>query len=206
MRKALIIVAVLTILSTFGYAEQPIDTLQNSIDQSISILTDPVYENDSQKDIQRQKLWEVLKQIFDFKEFSKRVLARNWLKFTPQQREEFVELFGNFVHVYYLSKLQDKYNNEKVILIDQNLISHHKAVVKIKVLWKRQEIPVEVKMFKRDDSWKVYDISALGISAVSFYRSQFQAVLRKETPEHVLEQLKDKIKQSEEKIRQKYGH
>ena len=206
MKTALIIVVVITCLPSLCYADQPIDVLKKSIDQSISILNDPIYKDARQKELQRQKLWQILKQLFDFQEFSKRVLARNWHKFTLQQRKEFVELFGNFVHTYYLSRLQDKYNNEKIIYLDQKLISYSKAVVNVEVLWKNQEIPVEIKMLKRDDSWKVYDISALGISAVSFYRSQFRAVLRKETPEHVLEQLKDKIKQSEEKIRQKYGN
>ncbi|UCE52127.1 MAG: ABC transporter substrate-binding protein, partial [Desulfobacterales bacterium] len=147
MKKALIVVAIfLADLSTFAYAEQPLDALQKSIEKSISILNDPIYRDTTQKDTQRQRLWEVLKKSFDFKEFSRRILATNWLKFTPHQRKEFTELFAKFVKVYYLTRLQDKYNNEKVIFVSQNIISYSKAVVQVKVLWKNQEVPVEIKM------------------------------------------------------------
>jgi phospholipid transport system substrate-binding protein len=195
----------MTCLPHPGFADQPIDVLKKSIDQSISILNDPAFSDARQKASQRQELWQILKLLFDFEEFSKRVLARNWHKFTTPQQAEFVELFGNFVHIYYLSRLQDKYNNETITFLDQNLISDSRAVVNVEVIWKYKNIPVEVKMLKRGDSWKVYDLSALGISAVSFYRSQFRAVLRKESPRHVLDILKGKIKKSEEKVQQKYS-
>jgi phospholipid transport system substrate-binding protein len=203
MTKALIILVVLTSLSSLSYAEQPIEALQKSIDRSINILTDSNYQDQSQKEIQRQRLWRELTQIFDFQEFSKRVLTRYWRKFTSQQREDFVELLGNFVNIYYLSKLQERYNNEKVTLIDQNMITRTKAVVKATVRWQNKDVPLEIKMLKRGDAWKVYDISVLGISAVGLYRGQFQAILRKESPQHVIEMLKEKIKEAEEKIRQK---
>ena len=203
MRMALIILVVLESLSYLSYAEQPIEVLQKSIDQSINILTDPDYQDQSQKELQRQKLWQELNRIFDFKEFSKRILTKNWRRFTPQQRKEFVELIGYFVNIYYLSRLQEKYNNEKVTLIEQNLVSRTKAVVKTNVRWKNKDVPVEIKMLKRDDSWRVYDLSALGISAVGIYRGQFQEILRKKSPAHVIEKLKEKIKKAEEKIRRK---
>ena len=94
--------------------------------------------------------------------------------------------------------LQDKYNDEKVILIGQNLISYSKAVVRVKVLWKNIEVPVEIKMIKQGDSWKAYDIIILGISAIRFYGAQFQAVLRKETPAQIIDRLKEKIQKIEE--------
>ncbi len=203
MTKALIILVVLTSLSSLSYAQQPIEALQKSIDQSIHILTDSNYQDQSQKELQRQRLWQELTQIFDFQEFSKRILARYWRKFSPQQREDFVELLGNFVNIYYLSRLQESYNNESVTLMGQNMISRTKAVVQAHVRWQNKDVPLEIKMLKRGDAWKVYDISVLGISAVGLYRGQFQAILRKETPEQVLEMLKEKIKKAEEKIRQK---
>jgi phospholipid transport system substrate-binding protein len=204
MKKALIVVAIiLAELSAFAYAEQPLEALQKSIDQGIRILNDPIYKNYDQKDIQRQKLSEILNQIFNFKEFCRRVLGTNWLKFTPQQRTEFTELFAKFVNVYYLTRLQDKYNNETLIFVDQKMISYSKAVVHVKVLWKKLEIPVEIKMVKRSDSWKAYDIVALGISAIRFYRGQFQAILRKESPAQVIDRLKVKVSKIEEKLQQK---
>lgn len=204
-KTAIIIVVLMTCLPSLSNADQPVDVLKKSIDQSIRILNDPIYNDPHQKTIQRQALWQILKQLFDFEEFSRRVLARGWHKFTSQQQAEFVELFGNFVHIYYLSKLQEKYTNEQITYLDQNLVSDSKAVVNIEVIWKFKNIPVEVKMIKRGDSWKVYDLAALGVSAVSFYRSQFRAVLQNASPGQVLDILKGKIKRSEEKVQQEYS-
>ena len=146
-----------------------------------------------------------MQEIFDFEEFSRRVLARNWRIFTPQQQAQFVELFGKFVDLYYLSRLQAKYDNETLSYVDQNLIGDSRAVVKVEVYWKFKNIPVEIKMLKRGDTWKVYDLSALGISAISFYRIQFRAVLKKKSPEDVLAVLRKKIKKAEAKVRRQYS-
>ena len=194
------IVGILWSLSTLSYAGQPLDMLRNSIDESINILKDSGYEGSSRKDIQRQKLWVVVKQIFDFQEFTRLALGRNWNAFTPPQQKEFTELFSKFVNIYYLTRLQDRYNNEEVIFVNQNLISSTRAVVHVKVLWKNQEVPVDIKMLRRMNTWRVYDIVALGISAVKFYRGQFQELLCNESPVQVIERLKAKIQKIEEKI------
>jgi phospholipid transport system substrate-binding protein len=206
MKKALVaVVMILVELSTFAYAEQPLDTLQKLIDQGITILNDPIYKDTAQKDNQRQQLSEILNQIVDFREFCRRALASNLLKFTPQQLHEFADLFGNFVTVYYLSMLQDNYNNEKVIIIGQNLISYSKAVVQVKVFWNNLEIPVEVKMVRRGNSWKAYDIFVLGISVVRFYGAQFQEILRKETPAQIIDRLRLKIRKIEEPLQTSFS-
>jgi phospholipid transport system substrate-binding protein len=201
MKKALVaVVMILVELSTFAYAEQPLDTLQKLIDQGITILTDPIYKDTAQKDKQRQQLSEILNQIVDFREFCRRALASNLLKFTPRQLDEFTELFAKFVTVYYLTLLQDNYTNEKVIPISQNLISYSNAVVQVTVFWNNIEIPVEIKMVRRSDSWKAYDIFVLGISVVRFYGAQFQEILRKETPEQIIDRLKLKIRKIENNL------
>jgi phospholipid transport system substrate-binding protein len=202
MKKTLVAVAMILIeFSTFAYAEQPLDTLQKLIDQGITILTDPIYKDTAQKDNQRQQLSEILNQLVDFKEFCRHALASNLLKFTPQQLDEFTELFANFVTVYYLTILQDNYTNEKVIPISQNLISTSKAVVHVTVFWNNIEIPVEIRMVRRSDSWKAYDIFVLGISVVRFYGAQFQEILGKETPDQIIDRLKLKIKKIENSLK-----
>jgi len=201
MKKVLVaVVMILVELSSFAYAEQPIDTLQKLIDQGITILNDPIFKDTAQKDTQRQQLSEILNQIVDFREFCRRALASNLLKFTPQQLNEFINLFAKFITVYYLTMIQDNYTNEKVIPISQNLISDSKAVVQVTVVWNNIDIPVEIKMFRRGDSWKAYDIFVLEISVVRFYGAQFQEILRKETPDQIIDRLKLKIRKIEDSL------
>ena len=183
-----------------SYADQPLDDLRRGVDQGIQILEDPRYEDASFKKIQQQKLWEVTQQIFDFREFSRRVLASHWKKFTPQQQTEFSQVFAEFLGKFYLARVQKRYNGEKIFYVDQKLISQSRALVELKILWKNVEVPVELRMKKKHGSWKVYDLSALGVSAVSNYRAQFSRMLQNETPDQVIAGIKEKIRDLEERI------
>ena len=180
--------------------EQPLDALQRGIDKVIGVLEDPNYQDDSQRDAQAERLWEATQEIFDFKEFSRRVLASHWRKFFPRQRDEFVGLMGQFLGKLNMPKLQAKYNGEKIFYSEQKLISKTRALVEIKVLWKNLEVPVTLRMRNRHGRWKVYDFSALGVSAVGNYRAQLNQILQKKSPEEVIEIFKEKIREKENKI------
>jgi phospholipid transport system substrate-binding protein len=196
VRKNIFILLVILIsIPSLTYGEKPIDVLQQTINRGIAILEDPQYQDTTQKEKQQQKLCATAWQAFDFKEFSKRVLAYNWSDFTPEQREQFVDVFARFLCKYYLTKLQEKYKNEKIIYLSQHLTADYRALVKINVLWKGQEVPVDIRMLKRDATWKVYDVIVLGVSAVNNYRAQFHEILRINSPTQVIGRIKSRIEQ-----------
>ena len=195
-----IIILIIFGAPALALGEQPLEALQRGIDKGITVLQDPQYQDDSQKTEQAQKLWEVTQEIFDFKEFSRRVLASHWKKFTPRQRDEFVELMGELLGKLNLRKLQSRYNGEKIFYIDQKMIRESRALVEIKVLWKNLEVPVKLRMKSKHGKWKVYDLSALGISAVANYRAQLHQILQKKSPAEVIEIFKEKIRRIESKI------
>ena len=180
-----------------SYAGEPLEDLRQGVARGIQILEDPRYQDADLQKVQRQKLWEVTQQIFDFREFSRRVLASHWKKFTPDQRNAFSQAFAEFLGKFYLGRLQRRYNGEKVLYVGQKLISQSRARVEIKVLWKKVEVPVELRMIKTHGNWKVYDLSALGINAVSNYRAQFQRMLKNKTPGQVIEILEERIRHLE---------
>jgi phospholipid transport system substrate-binding protein len=188
---------VFTVIPALAGADQPIEALQKGVEEGLRILKDPELNNADRKDVQQQKLRIILDQMFDFPEFSRRVLAAHWKDFTPLQRETFIRLFAEFLGRFYMGQLQEKYKDEKLIYVSQEMISARRALVRIKVVWKAQEIPVDLRMIKRKGLWKVYDIQLLGISAVRNYRAQFKSILSKETPALVIERLKTKIEQLE---------
>ena len=179
--------------------DRPIAALQKGVDEGLRILQDPKFKNAKLKDVQQQKLGIILKRLFDFHEFSRRVLASHWKDFTPAQRKEFVAVFEAFLSKFYMGKLQEKYKDETLIFVGEELKTPTRALVNVQVIWKGQKVPVDLQMIKRKGVWKVYDIEFLGISAVRNYRAQFQSILHKETPGQVIERLKQKIVQIEQK-------
>ena len=190
---------ILTACPVLAYGDEPIEALQKGVQEGLRILQGPRFNDKQLKETQQQKLRLVLEQLFDFHEFSRRVLASNWKTFTPYQRETFVRVFTEFLGKFYMGKLQEKYKDEKLIYVSQKLKSTRRALVNINVVWKGQKIPIDLLMIKRQGLWKVYDIQFLGISAVRNYRAQFKSLLSKETPDQVIDRLKQKIEKIEQK-------
>ena len=124
----------MTISSLAHGDEQPLDVLKGGVEEALTIQKDPQYEGISQKEEQSEKIWQVIRKILDLREMAKRTLARNWKRFTPQQRTEFSEVFGEFLGNNYLRKIQGGFKGEKVIYLSQEMISNSKAQVKTKIL------------------------------------------------------------------------
>jgi len=176
-------------------ATQPREALMQSIDDGRRILMDPAYQPADRKPLQQEKLRDLLYRDFDFTEFSRRVLANKWALFSPVQRQEFVQVFSRFLADFYLSRLQQRYTDETVAVREQTVTAPGKARVRAAVVWQAREFPVEIYLHDRGYGWKIYDLSALGISAVQIYRAQFQEILRTRSPAEVIELIKARLEE-----------
>ncbi len=175
-------------------AQQPLDMLRGPIDQVISILKDPQYQDEGQNDVKMEKIWNIIRELFDFTEMGKRSLARNWGSFTPQQRKEFSQVFAKFLGNTYIHKIQKDYKNEEVIYEKQEMVTKAKAIVKTKVIRDTLEIPVNYRMLIRHGVWRVYDVNIEGVSLVKNYRSQFGKILMRKSPAQLIERLRENVK------------
>ena len=200
MKKSLLpCLLILLAIPSLAHAEEPIDVLEKTVTLGIALLKDPQYQVAGKRGKQQELLCDTAGRVFDFREFSRRVLASKWRRFTPEQKKEFVEVFAEFLCKYYITRLQERYKDEKVIYLNQHLVGNRMALVRVNVLWKGVEVPVEVRMLNRNSTWKVYDIIVLGISGVMNYRAQFQALFSNSTPSQVIGRSRDRIKEEEEK-------
>ena len=200
MKRALLLcLLILLVTPSWAHTQEPIDVLKKTINLGITLLKDPQYQVASRKEEQEERLCDAAAQVFDFREFSKRVLASKWRHFSPEQRNEFVKVFGDFLCKYYITRLQKRYTDEKVIFLSQDFLGNRVARVSVNVLWKGLEVPVEARMLKRNSTWKVYDIIVLGVSGVKNYRAQFQALFRTDTPSQVINRIRNRIEEEERK-------
>ena len=195
MRTLLILCfLVLAASPSMAYGDEPIEALRKGVQEGLQVLQGPKFTDQELKEAQQQKLRLILERLFDFHEFSRRVLASNWKNFTPSQRKTFIEVFTEFLGKFYMGKLQEKYKDERLIFESQEFKTPTRALVHIRVVWKGQKIPIDLLMIKRKGQWRVYDIQFLGVSAVRNYRAQFNSLLRKETPDQVIERMRQKIR------------
>lgn len=198
MSKLLKIFGALALVACFAtgaFAGEPQDRLKSGIDKVIAILSDKSLSAPAKKVERQNKLRAVADGFFDWRELSRRAVAENWSKYSPKQQDDFVAAFSELLQKTYIRKLE-KYNNEKVNYIKED-IQGNQAFINTQVVMKDKTIPINYVMIKRDQ-WLVYDVFVEGVSLVKNYRSQFAKILAKETPEVLLQRIKDKIKALDE--------
>jgi phospholipid transport system substrate-binding protein len=208
MKRFCLIFLVAMLLLSFGQtvsAADPTEVLKAPMDNALALLRDPQYKTDdpAKKAEQREKFWALIEPVFDFKELSKRTLARNWKKFNDAQQTEFAQVFSELMGNIYVDRIQGGYNDETIEFGDQILHeSRPLAIVKTFIVSSRNRIPVDYSLIKQGETWRVYDVKVEGVSLVKNYRSQFKEILSKDSPDQLIEQLKEKVAEQNAKLAQ----
>lgn len=192
-RFAALMILIIFVLSVPVYAGVPTTTVDATVKRVLDVLRDPKLKSPASKEIKKEKLRVIYKDMFDEMEFSRRTLTRNWSKFSPQQRVEFVNLFEQVLEKAYIDKILD-YSNEKIVFYKETMIPENKAEVESKIITSSKEIPIFYRMIIKDGKWKVYDVVIENVSLVQNYRTQFNDILTNGTPEQLLETLRKKVK------------
>ena len=195
MKKQFAVLSVLIIfvLSIPVYAGVPMTTVEATVNRVLDVLRDSKLKSPAAKEKKKEKLRIIYKDMFDEIEFSKRTLTRNWNKFSPAERVEFVKLFEQVLEKSYIDKILD-YSNEKVDFYKESMLSDNQAEIQTKIITSSKEIPIFYRMILKDSKWKVYDVVVENVSLVQNYRTQFNDILGKNTPEQLLEILRKKVK------------
>lgn len=174
-------------------SKRPMETLQGPISKIIDILNDPAYRNPDKKALQRDKIWEVARPVFDFDEISRRAIGRSWDTFSSDEKSRFTTVFSEYLGNTYIDKLQGEFHNEKIDF-DKELVKGSRALVRTRLRRETTEIPIDYLMLKVDGSWKIYDILVEnGVSIVKNYYVQFKSMLQEGTPAQLIKRLEKKL-------------
>jgi phospholipid transport system substrate-binding protein len=197
MRKSLVVlIGVLVVLNlspVSASAVSPLETIKPQVDRALEVLRDPALKAESAKAAKEKKIWEILDNVFDYSELSKRTLAQNWKKLSPDQQKEFISLFGKLLGTVYMDRII-AYKDEKVVFGKVTNLSDKTAEVQSEVVQSSKSIPIHYRMILVNGGWKVYDVVIEGVSLVQNYRTQFREILMNKTPEDLLKTLREKTR------------
>ena len=193
MKKRLAGLALLifVMIPFFVFAGVPLDTVKAHADSVLEVLRDPKLKGEAGKKVKEQRIEAAAEKLFDFVELSKRTLGLNWNNFTPGQRKEFVQLFETVLKDAYIEKIT-AYDNEPVNFTKEVPLSETTVEVQSVVITKSGQVPIDYRVIKKENDWKVYDVVIEGVSLVSNYRTQFREILGNNPPEKLLETLRKK--------------
>ena len=135
---------------------------------------------------------ELVREHFDFRSMSQSVLATNWKKATPSEKERFVEYFSQTLMDTYLQKIQTaaddyyiRYGNEK--------IKGTRAVVDSAIVTGTVSIPVVYKLKLSNGRWFSYDVVIEGQSLVNSYRGVYNTMFKQQGMPGLLDNLEQSI-------------
>ena len=174
------------------FAGVPLDTVKVHVDKVLDVLRDPSLKPESAKKLKKDKIRAIAEKMLDFTELSKRTLAQNWSKFTPEQQKEFISLYKSLLENTYADKIM-LYTDEKILFTKEIPLTEKTAEVQTMVIRNTQETPIYYRVILKDGTWMVYDVIVEGVSIINNYRSQFREILVNNPPESLLETLRKKV-------------
>ena len=162
--------------------------ISETVDEVLAVLRDK-----SKPTEERIRLLEqIVYGRFDLYVMSRLVLARNWKRFSEEQKKQYVEEFKQYLTNSYGNRIE-RYDQQEVEIIGEREEPRGDVVVQTKILGGEFEgASVDYRLRKQESDWRVIDVVIEGISMVSNYRDQFKSIISSGGPELLLEKLKEK--------------
>ena len=181
--------------SPFVSASEITDGIKKTIEDAIKVITNEELKKEENRAKRRKLLRKIIRNKFSYIEMSRRALAKYWKERTPEEKKEFIELFGRLHDNSYATKLES-YTNQKILFIGEK-VRGNIALVKTVIKEGEDDVSVNYKLVKIGNEWMVYDFIIEGMSLVKNYRAQFTKIIRKSSYKKLVEKLKKKVNEIE---------
>jgi phospholipid transport system substrate-binding protein len=159
------------------------------------VLKDPSLQGPDKQAERQQRVRQIILDTFDFEEMAKLALGPYWDRLTPpQQRTQFVSLFGTLFERSYNS-LVLRFLAERQTIYGREAITQDRAVVQTTLVDQKTngELPVEYRLIDKDQRWAVFDVSVDGVSLAQNYRAQFNRIIRNSSYDTLLQQIGSQV-------------
>ena len=157
----IVVLAVLAMAPLQSSAATPKETVEAGVNKMINTLGDPAFKAKA-KDEQIAQLGEIINEVFDFNELSRRTLGRDWKKMSAKQQKEFVQLFEQLLQGVYADRLL-AYSDQKILFEKETMLKKGRAEVQSYLQTSDgKKIPLFYRLTDKSGSWKVYDVSLKG--------------------------------------------
>ena len=131
----------------------------------------------------------------DMRRTTEMAMGPNWKKATPEQQAQLVGEFKNLLIRTYsgaLSQLRDQTIQFKPLRAAPD---DKEVVVKTVVIGRGDPVPLDYRLEKTANGWKVYDMNIMGVWLVEAYRNQFANQISQNGVEGLVKFLQDRNKQ-----------
>uniref|UniRef100_B1XSU4 Toluene tolerance family protein n=1 Tax=Polynucleobacter necessarius subsp. necessarius (strain STIR1) TaxID=452638 RepID=B1XSU4_POLNS len=166
------------------------------------VVTDVMASVKADPDIQKGSIPKIVELVekkivpyTDMRRTTEMAMGSNWKKATPEQQAQLTQEFKNLLNRTYsgaLSQLRDQTVQFKALRAAPD---DKEVVVKTVVLGRGDPVPLDYRLEKTANGWKVYDMNIMGVWLVEAYRNQFSNQIGQNGIEGLVKFLQDRNKQ-----------
>jgi phospholipid transport system substrate-binding protein len=180
--------------TTRAEAGEPQDKVRRTVDDVLAIVADRALQPQERS----MKIRQAVLHRFGFEEMAQRSMGQHWRTLTPQQRQEFVELFTELLERSYTTRIAGYKAGPQGVRYPKEEINGDQAIVHTEITSERDlSTMVHYHLLHNDSDWKVYDIIIEGVSLVNNYRTQFNTIMLKDSYAGLVKQMRSKLAQEQ---------
>lgn len=188
----IVLILMTLVFPATSFAGEATKEIKETTDKIIAIISDPAFKGTNKRSEKDRLIRKVVDERFDWREMSRRTLARHWKKRSDKEKRLFVDLFGKLLERTYMDRVGG-YSGEKVLYEGEKVDGKY-GIVKVKIITKKEtEIPVKYRVKKKKGEWFIYDISVQGVSLINNYRKQFNSIIIKSSFNDLIKKLEAKV-------------
>jgi phospholipid transport system substrate-binding protein len=131
----------------------------------------------------------------DFEYATRLAVGRAWRQATPEQKKRLVDEFRNMLVRTYSNSISAYEGQTLKVLPARAKGENTEDEATVHTQFVRaggQPLPIDFQMHKAGDAWKVYDIVVEGVSLVLTYRSEFDAIVKQQGIDGLIQALAKK--------------
>ena len=160
-------------------AASPTETLEGFFGRANAVLRGA----DRSRGIEesRQAIRQLVNEMIEFREAAALALGVAWSSKPRETQDEFIELFTGVLERGFVAAIVTKASvsgGVKIQYVGES-VSGDQAVVATTLLGRNgTDVPVDYRMVRRGNRWKVQDVIIEDVSLIANYRAQFSRILR----------------------------
>lgn len=167
-------------------------TARAAVEETVSAVLGVLRNESLDVEQRRTEIEGIAYARFDFETMGKLVLAQNWKKFDPAQRDAFIGEFKRHLSRSYGTRIE-RYEQEEVDILGEREEQRGDVTVQTAIRGGQFDgIAIDYRMRSRGGDWRVIDVVIEGVSLVSNFRSQFKDIVSKDGPAALIAELQEK--------------
>ena len=184
----LLVLSLLLAEVTVASPEQVVESFHKALISAMQATTD---------ETRRAIVDEAINSYFQVHTIARISLGRNWRTLQSDEQSDYMALMEELISTTYASRF-DKFDNQTFTIMSSSPIASNRARVKSILNTKSEVVNLDYQLQFSEESWRIYDIVANGVSDLSLKRSNYAALFADGGLDAITADIRASIKKNQE--------